>query len=136
LARLGQNSVHTTTPDTSHSDLFVGVQSVSHHQQAEFLKLELETCLRSANLAANMYRAGDTVSAERTRAVAEECYSDVLQLLSEPKDSNRLTIKTTQEFRMKLKALRKTLDGLDQFRTPEEDPVQGDIKAKVRRAAS
>jgi Protein of unknown function (DUF2934) len=85
---------------------------VIHHRQAELLKLELETCLRSANLAVEMYNAGDRVSADRTRTVAEECYSDVFRLLSDPKESKHLTIKAIQEFKAKMGALRKTLDEL------------------------
>jgi hypothetical protein len=85
--------METISPHKPHSALFVRVQSVIHHRQADFLKLQLETCLRSVNLAVKMYKAGDTVSANRTRAVAEDCYSDVLRLLSDPKDSRNLTIK-------------------------------------------
>jgi hypothetical protein len=108
--------VRTISPGNPHTDLFVRVQTTFRHRQAEFLKTELATCLRSTNLALQMYKAGDTVSAGRTSAAAEQCYSDVLRLMSDPKDSKRLTIKANQEFMAKLKDLRKMLDGLQRFR--------------------
>jgi hypothetical protein len=130
-----------TGPDKPQSDVFVSVQSVTHPRQAEFLNLELETCLRSANLAVEMYKTGDMVSADRTRTVAEECYSDVLRLMSDPKDSKPLTIKATQQFMAKLKELRKTLDALDQFRAREESRFRAEREiatsnGMVRKAAS
>jgi hypothetical protein len=69
------------------SDLFAGVQFTFHHRQAEFLKIELETCLRSSNLASRMYETGNRDSAERTTADAEESYAMVLRFLSDPKGS-------------------------------------------------
>ncbi len=98
------------------SDLFARVQSAFHHRQAEFLKIELETGLRSAHLASRMYDAGNSDSAERTTADAEESYAMVLRFLSDPKGSKCLTIKATQEFTVKIEKLRKTLDDLRRFR--------------------
>ncbi len=98
------------------SDLFARVRSAFHHQQGEFLKIELEACLRSANLASLMYQDGNREAAERSSADAEKCYAMVLRFLSDPKDSKRLTIKTTQEFTASMKGVRKTLDGLRRFR--------------------
>ena len=59
--------------------------------------MELSTCSRSANLASKMYRAGDTIAAERTIADAEKCYAMVLRFLSDPKDSRDLTSEEIQE---------------------------------------
>ena len=98
------------------NDLFAKVQSVFRHRQAEFLKIELETCSRSANLASMMYQAGNRGAAERTNGDAEKCYAMALRFLSDPKDSKYLTIKATQEFTAKMEGLRKTLDGLRRFR--------------------
>src|SRR5258708_6458126 len=98
------------------SDLFARVRSTFHHRQAEFLKIELDTCLRSANLASQMYQGGNRDSAERTTADAEESYAMVLRFLSDPKGSKYLTIKATQEFTAKIERLRKTLDGLRRLR--------------------
>jgi len=39
------------------NDLVARVQSAFRHRQVEFLKIELETCSRSANLASMMYQA-------------------------------------------------------------------------------
>jgi hypothetical protein len=98
------------------SDLFARVRSAFHHRQGEFLKIELEACLRSANLASLMYQDGNREAAERSSADAEKCYTMVLRFLSDPKDSKRLTIKATQEFTASMKGLRKTPDGLQRFR--------------------
>jgi len=62
------------------SDLSATVQSAFHHQQVEFVTVELSVCSRSANLASKMYRAGDMIAAERTTADAEKCYAMVLPL--------------------------------------------------------
>jgi hypothetical protein len=67
-----------------------------------------------------MYNAGDRFSADRTGTVAEECYSHVLRLVSDSKNSKRLTIKAIQEFHARMRALRKTLDGLQRFATKTE----------------
>ncbi len=98
------------------SDLFARVRSAFHHRQAEFLRIELETSLRSASLASLMYQDGNREAAERSSADAEKCYAMVLRFLADPKDSKRLTIKATQEFTASMKGLRKTLDGLQRFR--------------------
>ena len=98
------------------SDLSATVQSAFDHQQVEFLTVELSTCSRSANLASKMYRAGNTVAAERTTADAEKCYAMVFRFLSDPKDSRNLTTNSIQEFTVKMEALRTTLDGLQRLR--------------------
>src|SRR5260370_36867350 len=98
------------------SDLSTSVQSAFDHQQAEFLDVELATCSRSANLACKMYKAGNTVAAERSIADAEKCYAMVFRLLSDPKDSKDLTDEAIQEFTAKMESLRITLDGLHRFR--------------------
>ena len=96
--------------------LFARVQSTYPHQEAEFLNAELATCSRSANLASKMYKAGNTVAAERSIADAEKCYAMVFRLLSDPKDSKDLTDEAIQEFTAKMESLRITLDGLRRFR--------------------
>jgi len=98
------------------SDLSTTVQSAFDYQQGEFLNVELSTCSRSANLASKMYRAGNTVAAERTTADAEKCYAMAFRFLSDPKDSRHLTTKSIQEFTVKMEALRTTLDGLQRLR--------------------
>src|SRR5258708_33477755 len=98
------------------SDPFARVRSTFHHRQGEFLTIELETCLRSGNLASRMYKAGNRDSAERTTADAEKSYAVVLRFLSDPKGSKYLTIKATQEFTAKIERLRKTLDDLRRLR--------------------
>jgi hypothetical protein len=103
------------------NDLFARVQCGFHHRQAEFLKIELETCSRSANLASMMYQGGNRNSAERTIADAEQGYATVLRFLSDPQHSKSLTIKATQEFTAKMKGLRKMLDGLEQFKKGRPD---------------
>ena len=94
------------------NDLVARVQSAFRHRQVEFLKIELETCSRSANLASMMYQAGNRDAAERTSGDAEKWYAMVLRFLSDPKDSKYLTIKATQGFTAKMKGLRKRLDDL------------------------
>ena len=94
------------------SGLFAGVQAAFDHQQVEFLKVELATGSRSANLACKMYRAGNTIAAERTIADAEKCYAMVLRLLSDPAESKYLTIKAIQEFTAQTEELRATIDRL------------------------
>ena len=96
--------------------LFARVQSTYPHQEAEFLNAELATCSRSANLASKMYKAGNTVAAERSIADAEKCYAMVFRFLSDPKDSSHLTTKSIQEFTVKMEVLRTTLDGLQRLR--------------------
>jgi hypothetical protein len=91
-----------------------------HQRQAEFLKMELANCSRSANLASMMYQSGHQESAERTIFDAEQGYAMVLRFLSAPQYSRYLTIKATQEFRAKLGELRKTLDGLRRFQEVTE----------------
>ncbi len=98
------------------SDLSATVQSAFDHQQVEFLTVELSTGSRSANLASKMYRAGNTVAAERTTADAEKCYAMVFRFLSDPKDSRHLTTKSIQEFTVKMEVLRTTLDGLQRLK--------------------
>jgi len=98
------------------NDLFARVQSAFHNRQAEFLKIELETCSRSANLASMMYQAGNRNSAERIIADAEQGYATVLRFLADTQYSKHLTIKATQEFTATMKGLRKVLDGLGQFK--------------------
>jgi hypothetical protein len=97
------------------SHLFASVQSAFDHQQAEFLDVELATCSRSANLASKMYKAGNTVAAERIIADAEKCYAMALRLLSDPKDSKYLTVNAIYEFTAKMEALRIKLDGLSRM---------------------
>ena len=98
------------------SNLSTTVQSAFDEQQVEFLNVELSTCSRSANLASKMYRAGDTLAAERITVDAEKCYAMVFRFLSDPKASRQLTIKSFQEFTVKMEALRTTLDGLQRLR--------------------
>jgi len=98
------------------NNLFARVQSSFHHRQAEFLKIELETCSKSAKLASMMYQCGTRNSAERTIADAEQGYATILRFLSDPQYTKFLTIKATQEFTAKMKGLRKILDGLGQFK--------------------
>ena len=96
------------------NDFFTRAQSAFQHGQAEFLNIELETCSKSAHLASMMFQAGKRNSAERSRTDAEQRYATVLRFLSNPEYSKYLTIKTTQEFTVKLEGLRKVLDGLEQ----------------------
>ena len=103
-------------------DLFAKVQSAFHQRQPEFLKLELETCSRSANLASLMYQGGKRDAAERPIGDAEKCYAMVLRSLSDPKASKYLTIKVIQEFTATMKALRTTLDRLQRFRGVTDPP--------------
>ena len=88
----------------------------SSYQQIEFLTVELSTCSRSANLAYKMFRAGNTIAAERTTADAEKCYAMVFRFMSDPRDSRNLTPKSIQEFTVKMEVLRSTLDGLQRLR--------------------
>jgi hypothetical protein len=101
-----------------------------HHRQAEFVKLQLETCAKSANLASAMFQAGDRDRAERTIADAEQGYATVLRSLSDPKYSKYLTIKAIQEFTAKMRALRKMLDALEQFRKEGNPPCAAMSKGK------
>src|SRR6266699_5187340 len=98
------------------NDLFTRVHGAFRQRPAEFLKIELETCSRSVTLASMMYQAGNRNSAERTIADAEQGYATVLQCLSETQYSKHLTIKATQEFTVRMKELRQTLDGLQRLR--------------------
>jgi hypothetical protein len=98
------------------NDLFARVHGAFRHRQAEFVKIELETCSRSVNLAYMMFQAGNRNGAGRTVADAEQGYATVLRFLSEPQYSKHLTIKDTQEFTATMKGLRKILDGLGQFK--------------------
>jgi len=97
----------------SFNDLFARVRSAFQDRQVKFLKSELKTCSRSANLASMMFQAGKKTSAERTIADAEQGYATVLWFLSNPEHSKYLTIKTTQELTAKLEGLRKVFDGLE-----------------------
>src|SRR4029078_4316155 len=101
-------------PDKTNIDYFQG--GWSSHQEIEFLTVELSTCSRSANLASKMYRAGDTVSAERTTADAEKCYAMVFRFLSDAKDSRSLTGEENQEVTAELERLRERLDRLQRLR--------------------
>jgi hypothetical protein len=100
-------------PDKTYIDYLQGAWS---SQQVEFLTVELSACSRSANLASKMFRAGDTIAAERTTADAEKCYAMIFRFLSDPKDSRHLTTKSIQEFTVKMEVLRSTLDGLQRLR--------------------
>ena len=93
-------------------DLFARVQAEYHHQHAEFLRAELAAYSRSANLASEMYKAGDPDAAQKKIADGEEVYAMALRFLSDARDSKRLTIKAIQEFTANMSELRKTLDGL------------------------
>ena len=98
------------------SDLSATVQSAFHLQQVEFLTVELSTCSRSANLASKMYRAGNTIAADRTTADAEKCYAMVIRFLSDPKDSRSLSVEERQEITAELERLRERLDRLQRLR--------------------
>jgi hypothetical protein len=92
------------------------LQGAWSSQQVEFLTEELSTCSRSANLASKMYRAGNTIAAERSIADAEKCYAMVLRFLSDPKDSRNLTSEESQKIEAELERLRERVDRLQRFR--------------------
>jgi hypothetical protein len=104
------------------SDLFAGAHYTFQQTPAGFLSIELAACSRSANLAIELYKSGDTVSAEWTTAVAEECHSEAVRFLSDPKDSSDLTVNDLQEFTAAAKALRKTLNALRRSQTKSKKP--------------
>ena len=83
-----------------------------HRQEAEFLKKELETCLRSAKPASVvMDQSGNRGSAKWRLVHDEHGYATILRSLSVPQYSKKLTIKSLCECTKQMKVLRKMLDG-------------------------
>ena len=94
------------------TDLFARTQAEFVRQQGGFLNQELASCARAADLASTMSRGRDRKSIERSIREAEQGYSELVRLLSDPSQAKRLTIKTKQELTQKMKALRLRLDEL------------------------
>ena len=102
------------------SDLFARTQAEFDRHQSEFLHVELATCSRAVDIAVTMCRAGDRKTAKRTIAEAETGYAALIQLISDPKQAKRLTIKAKQEVDRKMKALRERLDELHRLGTRDQ----------------
>ena len=97
-------------------DLFKRTQAELHHGRGDFLTAELAICSRYAHLASTMYMAGKSSFADRQITDAEESYATAHRFLTDPKNSQHLTIKTVQESTKKLEALRGMLDQLQRSR--------------------
>jgi hypothetical protein len=94
-----------------------------HRQEAEFLKKELETCLRSAKLASMMLNQTDGDSAARTTTEVEKTYTMVRRFLSNPLNSKHLTIKEIQERTVEIAILRKMLNNKPKARIKESKQI-------------
>jgi len=77
-------------------DLFARTQVEFQKRQGDLLTTELAICSRYAHLASTMYMAGKSSLAERQIANAEESFATAQRFLTDPKNSQHLTIKTVQ----------------------------------------
>lgn len=78
----------------------------------DFIRTDLGVCLTFATIAETEYRMGNRAHAERTLAVAEKGYSDMLRLFSR---AEGLTAGVGKAFQSKFRHLRERLDGLRQL---------------------
>jgi hypothetical protein len=92
--------------------LNANLQAESDRQRLALIKTELALCFTFSTIAARRYETGSQESAERSMANAEKAYETVLEILSDPKHSKRLTVETVQETTRELERLRTRLDGL------------------------
>jgi hypothetical protein len=97
------------------TDLFARTQAEFHRHQGDFLEREVAACARKAELASAMC-GGSPKSVERAIAEAEAGYAGLVERISDPQQSRRLTIKAKQELTGKIKALRQRLEALHQLR--------------------
>ena len=97
------------------TDLFLKTKAEFDRQRSNLLHLELATCSRNADLASTMCRVGNHGGANRTITDAERSYDTVVQLMSDPIQAKRLTIKATQEITQRIHALRERIAALKQL---------------------
>jgi hypothetical protein len=101
------------------SDPYANLQAESNRHRLDLIKIELALCFTFSNIAARRYEAGNQESAAKSMANAEKAYETVIQFLSDPKHSKRLTGRTIRECTAELERLREGLDGLQRFRKIE-----------------
>jgi hypothetical protein len=94
------------------SDPFAKLQAESDRHRLNLIRNELALCFTFSTIAVRKCETENKESAERSMANAERAYETVIQLLSDPKHSNRLTEETIQETREELERLRDRLDGI------------------------
>lgn len=96
------------------TDLFIKTKAEFDRQQSDLLHVELVRCSRNAALASTS--AGNQKALKQTIMDAESSYATALQLMSDPTQAKRLTIKATQEITQRMKALRERLDELKRLK--------------------
>ena len=94
------------------SDPFAKLQAESDRHRLNLMKNELALCFTFSIIAARKNETGNRESAAKSMANAEKAYETVIQLLSDPKHSKRLTSEQTQDITAELERLRDRLDGL------------------------
>jgi hypothetical protein len=72
----------------------------------------LNTCSLYLDLAYKSHEQEDKVSAAQARAYAEDGYTTVLRLMSDPQCVEHLPIKIGHDFKKQMEVIRKALDGL------------------------
>ena len=80
--------------------------------QADFLNRELNTCSLYLDLAYKSHEQDDKASAAQARAYAENGYTTVLRLMSDPQCVKSLTVEVGNDFKKQMEVIRKALDGL------------------------
>ena len=93
-------------------DPFARLQTESDRHRLNLIRNELTLCFTFSTIAARRFETGNLESAETSMANAEIAYKTVLQILSDPKHSKRLTAESIQETTGELERLRERLDGL------------------------
>ena len=78
----------------------------------DFIWTDLDVCITLAAVVKTQYSMGNFEHAERTLAVAEKGYSDMLRFFSQAKG---LTAEREKEFQSKFNRLSEQLDGLQRF---------------------
>jgi hypothetical protein len=94
-------------------DRFAKLREESDCHRLDLIKTELALCFTFSNIAARKYETGSQESASKSMANAEKAYETVIQLLSDPKHSRRLTGEESQDITAELERLRERLDGLN-----------------------
>ena len=93
-------------------DLFERTNTEFRHGQADLLNRELNTCSLYLDLAYKSHEQEDKASATQARAYAEDGYTTVLRLMSDPQCVESLTVEAGNDFKQQIEVIRKALDGL------------------------
>ena len=93
-------------------DRFAKLRAESDGHRLDLIKTELALCFTFSTIAARKYETGGRESASKSMANAEKAYETVLQFLSDPKHSTRLTGEESRDITAELERLRERLDRL------------------------